>query len=168
MANVFQSYTPAPKVWQTQNASIVLVSGDTESSVLAAATSIQVQFQRSQSIQYPIGGGRASAPIKLYGSPSGTVQIQTLIGPTSNLQAFIQAFSDPCKSFTLEIKSEGRGGMSCGKAVIQALTCSGCTGQSVSYSISAAQQGLSVAQGTFVVSFTGLQWTQQQPNITQR
>lgn len=163
MANVFQSYTPAPKVWQTQNASIVLVDGDNRADHLAAATSIQVQFQRNQNIQYPIGGGRANAPIKLYGAPSGTIQIQTLIGPTSNLEAFIQAFSDPCKSFTLEIKSQGRGGINCGDAAIQTLTCSGCTGQQVNYNIQAAQQGLSVAQGTFVISFTGLQWTQKQP-----
>lgn len=160
MSTVFQSYTPAPKVWQTQNASIVLVSGDNKADHLAAATSIQVTFQRTQSIQYPVGGGRANAPIKLYGAPSGTIQIGTLIGPTANLQAFIQAFSDPCKSFTLEIKSQGRGGMACGDAAVQTLTCSGCTGQSIQYAISAAQQGLSVAQGTFAISFTGLQWTQ--------
>ena len=43
---------------------------------------ITITYARQVTTQYPIGG---SNPIQLVGAPSGTLQLTTLIGPTSNL-----------------------------------------------------------------------------------
>lgn len=186
MSGVFQHNAPAPQIWQAQAAAIILVPSDQMSAAsgitgggassaasfyasqhqqhgggpgyFTAATSIQIGFQRPQSIQYPIGGGADNKPIKLFGVPSGSISIGTLIGPKINIQNFLDAFGDPCKPFGLVIKSQGKGWTNCDNDSSQTLICTGCTGTNLQYSIQQAQQGLSIATGQFVISFTGLQW----------
>lgn len=168
MSGVFQHNAPAPQIWQAQAAAIILVPSNQMSTAagqtggdpgyFTAATSIQIAFQRPQSIQYPIGGGADNKPIKLFGVPSGSISIGTLIGPKIDIQNFLDAFGDPCEPFGLVIKSQGKGWTDCDNDSSQTLICTGCTGTNLQYSIQQAQQGLSIATGQFVISFTGLQW----------
>lgn len=152
-------YNQAPQVWSAQNASIKFSGSgaDAQAEVLGALNSISVQFGRTFTTQYPIGG---SKPIKMASVPQGTVTLQTIIGPTTAIQTFLKLFGSNCQSFTLELKTQSNtAAEACNvQAKPQLLTCKGCTGDSMSYSI-ASQGGMSLANGSFTISFTELEWS---------
>lgn len=152
-------YNQAPEVWSAQSASIKFsgTGKNATAQVLGALNGITVTYGRSFTTQYPIGG---SKPIKMASVPQGTVQLTTIIGPTTAIQSFLKLFGSSCESFILELKTQSaEGAQNCQtKATPQILTCKGCTGDSISYSIS-SQGGMSLANGQFNISFTDLDWT---------
>ena len=151
-------YNGQPQVWSAQSASIKVVgAGDDLATILGALEGVTVSFARQFQTRYPIGG---SKPIKMGGVPAGTIQLSTIIGPTTNIKKFFQHFSSTCKPFTLELNTDSKTNNqeSCTKSTkAQKLTCKGCTGQQISYSISTAN-GMTIASGSFTISFTDLDW----------
>lgn len=175
--NVFNNpYTQTPQVWSVQQASIYFVSqqddgdlqqavlqagitqgfaDDNSAQILGAIQGVTITHQRTSTTRYPIGGQR---PIKMLGIPRGSVTLNSLVGPTTNLQNFLKLFSDSCKSFRLVIfmDSNKSANSRAKDAKGQKFTCKGCTGTALTYQIQSAQQGMSIAQGQFQIQFTDL------------
>ena len=163
MGAIFHNpYAGQTQVWTPHTASIIItgVSSGTERTAdfLGAVTGLSIQFQRNQATHYPIG--QQQAPIKLVGIPQGTVTLDSIIGPTTDLSNFLKKFGDSCQTFTMQLKTNSRkGSPSCAKKIqTQTIKLTQCIGTMLTYTLRQAQGGLSQASGQFRISFTGMQW----------
>lgn len=167
MKSVFNNpYTQAPQVWSAQGAAITwgLTQAAAQTNqaaankVFAALGGITINYQRTVSTRYPIGG---SAPIQLIGAPSGTLQLNTLIGPTTELNTFLDAMASACKPITIIVKNSSKtSGQDCSvSSQPQTIVCNGAVGSQVQYTLTIGQGGMAIAQGTFVLQFTEMKWS---------
>lgn len=167
MKSVFNNpYTQAPQVWSAQGAAVTW--GQTQAAaqanqaaankVFAALGGITINYQRPVSMRYPIGG---SAPIQLIGAPSGVVQLNTIIGPSTELNDFLDALASACKPITIIVTNSSiASGQDCDvKSQPQEIVCNGAIGSQVQYNLTIAQGGMAIAQGTFVLQFTEMKWS---------
>lgn len=165
MKNVFNNpYTQAPQVWSAQGAAVTwgqtqaAAQSNKANKVFAALGGITITYKRPVSTRYPIGG---SAPIQLIGAPSGTVQLGTLIGPSTELNDFLDALASACKPITIIVTNSSiTSGQDCAvKSQPQEIVCNGAVGSQVQYNLTIAQGGMAIAQGTFVLQFTEMKWS---------
>ena len=151
-------YKGQPQVWSAQSASVKIVgSGDELATILGALEGVTVSYQRQFNTRYPIGGQK---PIKMAGVPAGTIQLQTIVGPTANIETFLKHFGSACKTFTVQLNTNSNAATMEGceqMAKAQKLTCKGCSGSQITYSL-ASNGGMSIASGMFVIEFTDLDW----------
>lgn len=163
MSKIFNNpYSGTAEVWSLQGASIYLNDSTTDdTSILGAVENITVSYGRQVDTRYPIGSN--SKPIKLIGPPRGTIQIQTVFGPKADVDKFLSLFGSNCKTFSMTIKfskKTGKGFEDCDvqQQKQQSLTCTGCLGNSLSYTLS-SQAAMVMATGSFTIEFDGLEWS---------
>lgn len=167
-------YDQKAEVWTAQGAAIYIGQGNNDpigtkqdgknkpnpSDVLGAINGITVSFGRQVSTKYPLGIN--DKPLHIVGAPSGTIQLSTLIGPTTNLKQFLKKFGNVCEPFSIGISNLNRNdNLGCSIDVgVQKIKCYGCIGTSLSYQIQDAGQGMIMASGTFGIKFTQMTWQQ--------
>lgn len=174
MATLFTNPYKKAKVWSAQNVLITYGTDlqtaknqpnttDSSSQPFLFCKTFDMTYQRGQQIQYPIGGG---SPIKLLGIPSGTFVINTLFGPTTDLDDFLKKFSSNCAPFyiCIRLRSQalmGDAAQNCEgtAAKDQMITLKGCSGTVLRMTIQQGQGNLTLANGILQGSFTGADWT---------
>ena len=162
MSSVFaNTYNKTPQVWTAQGAYITWgESGSnvqaTKDTIFQALSGVTVSYGRQVSTQYPIGG---SAPIQLIGAPAGQLQLNTLIGPTTNLKTFLQAIGKACTPIDIKVLTTAlQSGEDCTKSNLQNIQCIGCVATQLQYSLNMAQSGMAIATGGFTLTFTQMKW----------
>ena len=166
-------YDQNAEVWTAQGAAIYIgdrnsdplsgtaLTGDGKnktSNVLGAINGVRIDFGRTVTTKYPLGIN--DKPIHIVGAPSGTITLNTLIGPTTSLNIFLSKFGDVCQPFSMAISNMDRNKkLGCETSISsQMLKCYGCIGQVLQYDITEAQQGMIMASGVFQIKFTQMTW----------
>ena len=166
-------YDQNAEVWTAQGAAIYIGDrnsdpltvtpltgnrGKQTSNVLGAINGVQVEFSRAITTKYPLGIN--DKPIHIVGAPSGTITLNTLIGPTTSLNIFLSKFGNVCQPFSMAISNMDRNkNLGCETSISsQMLKCYGCIGQVLRYDITEASQGMIMASGVFQIKFTQMTW----------
>lgn len=127
--------------------------------VFACLTGIQIQYGRQTSTQYPIGGYN---PIRILGAPAGQCSLSSLLGPSTDLDTFLEAACQNCKQIVLGIKPFSTQA-ACTSAVNgnqPIIVLKGCSVNQLGFNIQSQGQGISLINVPINLEFTNLTWNQ--------
>lgn len=151
-------YSQKTQIWSTQGAKIYC-AGFQEQTTLACLTGVTVQLTRSVQDKYPLGAGSI---IRLVGAPQGRADFTSLLGPQSNLGAFLRLISDLCQPTDIIIKPLAmQDQLDCLVKADLTVTLQDCTATTMGLNIQEAQQGLSLVNVPVSIQFTNLLWDQK-------
>lgn len=154
MADIFKNpYSGGVTTWSAQTATIAFGGVKDLHKIIGAIQGIQITYGRQISNRYPVGGNTA---IRMVGAPSGTIRLHCIFGPQATIVNFLDAFSKTCKPLDLTITPNNNNNNNiqpeCQNGGVK-ITCKGCTGIQLEYRHQGSQDGMTIAQGTFVLSF---------------
>lgn len=140
-----------------QNAVNAATGGSSPTKTFACLTQLALQYQRATNTQYPIGG---NAPIRMFGAPTGTITLSSLLGPTTQLQEFLNAAGSACESVSMGIKPFASQSI-CQTAVKTKqpiIILHDCNLQVFNFQMQQQAQGLSLINVPLQLEFTRMTW----------
>lgn len=163
-------YNSTPTVWHAQGAYISWgrslsqaqsgLSDKNASNGFSTLTGVTVQFVRTVSTQYPIGG---SKPLQLIGAPTGTANFTSLLGPQQSVKDFLKAVSDACDPVFICIQPFALQTKTCAKSAKYdtVITLCGCISNQVSLAIQAGggNGGVALVNVPIGIQFTDMLWS---------
>ena len=141
-----------PVAWKLDG--LLINFGDKNKDLLA--TSCNLSYQRSLSNHFPINTDQR---IIVSGTPQGTLQIGSIVGPVGDLKAFLDRFGDVCQVNTNTMSIRPGGIKPCkgeGRGKLLKFTLSGCLINSFGLTVENSN-GMGIVNSSISMQFTGLQ-----------
>jgi hypothetical protein len=108
MADVLKSNAKPGKAWQLEGAVVTFSESNANNEInkQVIATGLEANYNRTNT---PINPINRSERYLIVGTPKGVVTMSVIVGPSANMVAFLEKFSDPCEyeKNELYIKSVG-------------------------------------------------------------
>jgi len=152
MSNIFTN-RKSGGVWSVDGA--VLSSPDFAGLLV---TSVNVNFQRSQQKISPLN---VDEKFTITGDSSGTLNVGHIIGPSKDIETFIQKFATDCPKGGAILNISPQSVKACkdgvkdgGKAPV--FTCEGLVLSAIGFTVQSAGGGLSLINGTLAFTFDNL------------
>ena len=112
MDQMFNNPYARTETWSVQGAAITYGQGSESGETTSGSsfvcplilTSLQMQFSRTIQRFYPIAGKQgAMTRYNILGAPNGTLNTQSMFGPTVKMQDFVNVVTAPCKTAGKEV-----------------------------------------------------------------